>query len=85
MKAMALRPEDRYATPKALADDVERWMADEPVVGLAGAMDANARAVVDPPPHRRHRRRRRHAHGPGRAGGRLGRSGPCQWRTESRE
>ena len=24
-------PEDRYATPKALADDLERWMADEPV------------------------------------------------------
>ena len=31
LKAMALRPEDRYATPKGLAEDVERWMADEPV------------------------------------------------------
>ena len=31
LKAMALRPEDRYASPRALADDVERWMADEPV------------------------------------------------------
>jgi eukaryotic-like serine/threonine-protein kinase len=31
LKAMALRPEDRYATCRALADDVERWMADEPV------------------------------------------------------
>jgi eukaryotic-like serine/threonine-protein kinase len=31
LKAMALRPADRYATPKALAEDVERWMADEPV------------------------------------------------------
>jgi len=31
LKAMAHRPEDRYATPKALAEDVERWMADEPV------------------------------------------------------
>ena len=31
LKAMALRPEDRYATPKALADDIERWEADEPV------------------------------------------------------
>ena len=28
---MALRPEDRYESPRALADDVERWMADEPV------------------------------------------------------
>ena len=29
---MAKQPEDRYGSPKALADDVERWMADEPVV-----------------------------------------------------
>ncbi len=31
LKAMALDPANRYATPKALAEDVERWMADEPV------------------------------------------------------
>jgi serine/threonine-protein kinase len=31
LKAMALRPEDRYATPRTLAEDIERWMADEPV------------------------------------------------------
>jgi serine/threonine-protein kinase len=31
LKAMALEPEGRYATPKALADDLERWMVDEPV------------------------------------------------------
>ena len=31
LKAMALKPEDRYATPRLLADDIERWMADEPV------------------------------------------------------
>ena len=31
LKAMALRPEDRYATARALADDIERWQADEPV------------------------------------------------------
>jgi serine/threonine-protein kinase len=30
-KAMALEPADRYASVKALADDVERWLADEPV------------------------------------------------------
>jgi serine/threonine-protein kinase len=30
-KAMALRPEDRYASPRALSDDLERWLADEPV------------------------------------------------------
>jgi serine/threonine protein kinase len=34
LRAMELRPEGRYATPKALADDVERWMADEPVSAL---------------------------------------------------
>ncbi len=31
LKAMATRPEDRYPTPKALADDLDRWLADEPV------------------------------------------------------
>jgi WD40 repeat protein len=29
--AMARQPEDRYATPRALADDLEHWLADEPV------------------------------------------------------
>jgi serine/threonine-protein kinase len=31
LKAMALKPEDRYASPRTLADDLESWMADEPV------------------------------------------------------
>jgi serine/threonine-protein kinase len=31
VKAMAVRPEDRYVSPRALADDVEHWLADEPV------------------------------------------------------
>jgi serine/threonine protein kinase len=31
LKAMAARPEDRYTSAAALADDLERWMADEPV------------------------------------------------------
>jgi serine/threonine protein kinase len=30
-KAMALRPQDRYATALELAADVERWLSDEPV------------------------------------------------------
>ncbi len=30
-KAMARNPEDRYHTPRALADDIEQWLADEPV------------------------------------------------------
>ena len=32
LKAMALKPQDRYATAKDLADDVEHWLADEPVL-----------------------------------------------------
>jgi serine/threonine-protein kinase len=32
LKAMALRPEERYGSAKALADDLEHWLADEPVV-----------------------------------------------------
>jgi serine/threonine protein kinase len=31
LKAMALRPQDRYASARLLADDVEHWLADEPV------------------------------------------------------
>ncbi len=30
LRAMALRPQERYATAKDLAADVERWLADEP-------------------------------------------------------
>ena len=32
LKAMALKPEDRYPNPKALADDIERYLADQPTV-----------------------------------------------------
>jgi serine/threonine-protein kinase len=31
-KAMAVNPRDRYATPRALADEIEHWLADEPVL-----------------------------------------------------
>ena len=31
LKAMALRQEDRYPSARALADDIEHWLADEPV------------------------------------------------------
>ena len=34
LKAMALAPAERYATCQALADDVERFLADEPVTAL---------------------------------------------------
>ncbi len=31
LKAMATNPDERYHTPRALADDVDHWLADEPV------------------------------------------------------
>src|SRR5262249_35707549 len=31
LKAMSLQPQDRYASPRMLADEIERWLADEPV------------------------------------------------------
>jgi eukaryotic-like serine/threonine-protein kinase len=31
LKAMAIRPADRYPTPSALGGDIEKWLADEPV------------------------------------------------------
>jgi serine/threonine protein kinase len=37
LKAMALHPRDRYASPRQLADDVEAWLADEPVTALREA------------------------------------------------
>ena len=43
LKAMALEPEDRYGTPRTLADDVERWMADEPVSAWAEPWGRRAR------------------------------------------
>ena len=57
LKAMAVRPEDRYLSAKALADDVEHWLADEPVSAYAdqwlerafslGAAAQGARALGD--------------------------------------
>src|SRR5262249_30163630 len=35
LKAMANQPGDRYPSCRALAEDVERWMADEPVSAWA--------------------------------------------------
>jgi serine/threonine-protein kinase len=32
LKAMALEPGGRYTTPRMLSDELERWMADEPVL-----------------------------------------------------
>ena len=43
LKAMATEPEDRYATCRALADDIERWMADEPVTAWREPLSRRAR------------------------------------------
>jgi serine/threonine-protein kinase len=43
LKAMSLKPEDRYATPKFLADEIERWLAGEPVSAWPEPWTARAR------------------------------------------
>ncbi len=50
LKAMALRPDDRYPSPPALAEDVERWLADEPVTAYPEPFARRARRWA-----RRHR------------------------------
>ena len=40
---MALKPEDRYGSCRALADDIERWMADEPVTAWREPISRRAR------------------------------------------
>jgi serine/threonine protein kinase/Tfp pilus assembly protein PilF len=49
LKAMATRLEERYSTPRELAEDLEHWLADEPV-----------RAYAEPLPERARRWARRH-------------------------
>jgi eukaryotic-like serine/threonine-protein kinase len=43
LKAMANGPEERYGTCRSLADDVERWMADEPVSAWREPLTRRAR------------------------------------------
>jgi eukaryotic-like serine/threonine-protein kinase len=43
LKAMATQPEDRYSTPNALANDLDRWMADEPVMAWREPFSRRAR------------------------------------------
>lgn len=42
LRAMALAPEDRYGSPRALADDLEHWLADEPVAAHEESWAARA-------------------------------------------
>jgi serine/threonine-protein kinase len=43
LKAMAVVAEERYATARALADDIERWAADEPVTAWREPITRRAR------------------------------------------
>jgi serine/threonine-protein kinase len=43
LRAMANVPEDRYSTPRLLAEDIERWMADEPVAAWREPFSRRAR------------------------------------------
>jgi serine/threonine protein kinase len=43
LKAMALDPADRYPSAKALSDDIERWLADEPVTAWREPFSRRAR------------------------------------------
>lgn len=45
-KAMALEPADRYASARALADDLEAWLADEPIAALPEPWTARTRRWV---------------------------------------
>jgi serine/threonine-protein kinase len=42
LKAMALSPDGRYATARALGDDIERWLADQPVLAYPEPFPARA-------------------------------------------
>ena len=68
LKAMAPAPEDRYASCLALADDVERWAADEPVSAWREPLGRRARRWAQAAPHGG-------GGGGGGAGGRGGRAG----------
>jgi serine/threonine-protein kinase len=48
LKALATGPGDRYPTARALADDVERWLADEPVSAWREPLSIRARRWVQP-------------------------------------
>jgi tetratricopeptide (TPR) repeat protein len=51
-KAMALRPEERYGSALALAEDVEHWLADEPVAAYKEPAGARLRRWMRKRPRR---------------------------------
>ena len=47
LKAMALRPEDRFQSAQALADDLERWLADAPVNAFREGLAVRSRRLIE--------------------------------------
>ena len=70
---------------QALADDIERWMADEPVAAYRESWTRDAHPLADEASDRGHRCRCGHAGGHGRSGGRAGRAGAGQWSVDGQE
>ena len=70
LKAMALKPEDRYPSARALADEIEHWLADEPVLGLSRADLGPADPLGPPAPDAGDQHRRAPGHGRRRPGDR---------------
>ncbi len=52
LKAMKTEPAQHYATPRALADDVEHWLADEPVWAYAEPFTVRAKRWMRKHPSR---------------------------------
>ena len=52
LKAMKTDPAQRYANPRALADDVEHWLADEPVNAYAEPVTVRAKRWMRQHPSR---------------------------------
>jgi serine/threonine protein kinase len=46
LKAMSLRPIDRYASPRDLAFDIERWLADEPTSAYREGIIGRSRRLI---------------------------------------
>ncbi len=50
LRAMALRPEDRYTSAGSLAQDIERWLADEPVAAYEESISEKLKRWVNATP-----------------------------------